>query len=292
MPPPKPPTPCASVDPGYDVCWKLSDDNHVSINDPVNKIRTLLDFKLSWKMNETHVNFKASANTYGWLGIGWSRDGRMEGGEAHPFTNENGTFGDLIIMFIADDKPYLFDCYAHERNARLDDQQDVKLISGSRDTKNNKERITFEFVRQKFTGDIYRDYNFTEDDMPMAMWAASDKLPSDFTLRSQQSFTAAHSAMEYYPLSATGWKRTDIFRNQMISLAGVIFVGLAFVVTITGIILGVKLKNKRGGNYSSASPTVHGNSSFASHEMIGNSAPLSPREDHHEIELSISSDTD
>jgi hypothetical protein len=48
----------------------------------------------------------------------------MESGDPHPVTEPNGTFGDLILMFIPsgnEKTPYLYDCYAHDRIALLDE---------------------------------------------------------------------------------------------------------------------------------------------------------------------------
>jgi len=265
MPPPFPPQRCPYVDEGYEVCWILSSEKHET------EPNVTLDYVVNWIMNDTHVQFKAASNTYGWQGLGWSRDGTMESGFPHPYDRENGNFGDLIMMFISGNEPYLLDCYAHERMSRKDIQQDLVLLSYQREGY----RMTFEFVRKKYTGDIYRDYNFTDNDLTYMMWASSSKLPVDVTLESQKPFIVLHSWMEYWKMES--WNNSvELRKEKMLDLIGMGLLGLGFLVIIFGLVtIGIKLRY--GKSTTSADLRVNAKGF----------APC-PDQKHEDIELSIS----
>jgi len=229
---------CTVVPIGYDICYVLSNDEQFIERNSRNKSKNVpLDFRISWRVNGTHIRFLASANTQGWLGIGWSTSGSMNSGLDHP-DDDNLHFGDLIVFFMVDDRHYVHDCYSHRRMPILDQQQDVHFISGKRDDW----RLTMEFERALNTNDTYRDFVLSEDVLPYFLWASSNFLPLNVTLKARNSFRYSHEIMAYFLM--TEWIR-DHTTDSILSTTGSLLLLVAIVCLVFGVYLIVKTKGHR-----------------------------------------------
>ncbi|XP_077973283.1 DBH-like monooxygenase protein 1 homolog isoform X2 [Styela clava] len=76
-------------------------------------------FKVGWEFNGQDIIFEVSAQTLGWVGIGFSETKTMQK-------------ADLIIMGMKDGKPYAWDAYSDMTGmVRIDFHQDVKILDSA-----------------------------------------------------------------------------------------------------------------------------------------------------------------
>ncbi|XP_066270632.1 DBH-like monooxygenase protein 1 homolog [Branchiostoma lanceolatum] len=119
-------------------------------------------FNLLWKFDSETITFEAHAQTTGYIGLGLSPNGGMEG-------------SDVIIGWVKDGHAFITDRFAEGYfEPRLDAHQDVELLSGYE----NGTHTVLRFRRRLRPCDTAEDREITEDTQRV-IWSFNDHDPVD-----------------------------------------------------------------------------------------------------------------